>query len=160
MRGSKKPVLFLTAVLLVLMTGAGAMATELKQSMFDQELTRIRYGINSSQDRADLELASVDEEDLPLSVIAAADATPLNYKSPGKAFLYSLLVPGLGQLYYGSRMKPVAFVALEAFGWSQALKFHSNGADLTDAYEAFAGEHWIHDRYSESGSLHRLRAVR
>ncbi|HOP07309.1 MAG TPA: hypothetical protein PLF13_08470 [candidate division Zixibacteria bacterium] len=140
----------LSAFILMVVLAAAANASEITPSVFDQALTSTRYGYDNGSETATLSFSSEDaEEDLSLSAIAQAQSTPPDYKSPGKAFLYSLAVPGLGQWYYGSRIKPVAFLALEVLGWSQALKYHSNGNDLTDEYEQFNRDHWMRARYYE-----------
>jgi len=154
MRGQKNPVKTTLTLLLTVLLASAAAASEIEQSLFDQELNKLRYSYNSGgmQDRYDY-AATVDEADLPLDEIARRDGTPRNYKSPGKAFLFSLAVPGLGQWYSGggtlSKVKAALFVGVEAFGWSQALKFHGNGSDLTDEYEAFNRTHWMRDRYEQ-----------
>ncbi len=76
-------------------------------------------------------------------------------KSSRRAFLQSLVVPGWGQWYYGSRWKPFVFLGLEAAGWYFWSDFRSTGSDLEDQYQAFAdgldpqsGDvRWAFDRY-------------
>jgi len=69
-------------------------------------------------------------------------------KSPRKAFFYSLLLPGAGQIYNGSTiLKPILFLGLEAAGIYSYLNWHGNGGDLRDQYEAFADTSWFYDSY-------------
>lgn len=68
-------------------------------------------------------------------------------KSPVKAFLLSAAVPGLGQWYYGSRVKPFIFLGVEAATWTLNLKWHSDGQEATDVYEAFNNAHWSRQDY-------------
>ena len=70
-------------------------------------------------------------------------------KSPFKAFLLSAAVPGLGQWYYGSRIKPFIFLGVEAAAWGMHIKYHADGEDATDAYEAFSNLHWSRDDYEQ-----------
>jgi len=70
-------------------------------------------------------------------------------KSPLRAFMYSLLVPGAGQVYTGSKLKAAAFLGLEALAWTGYFVYHAKGNENTDVYEAFADQHWSEDRYSD-----------
>jgi len=135
--------------LLLLSLAVGAGATGLKPSIFEEELMRTKFGLSGSTGLDEPLNAPVAEEDLPLAQLAQTKVAGVEYKSPSKAFLYSLAVPGLGQYYYGSRVKPVVFLATEVTSWIFALKYHSQGEDATAAYQAFNREHWIHDRYDE-----------
>ncbi len=66
------------------------------------------------------------------------------YKSPKRAFLYSLIIPGWGQKYAGSHVaKPLLFLAAEATSWVFYFKYRGDGNDKTDEFEAFANQHWI-----------------
>jgi hypothetical protein len=71
-------------------------------------------------------------------------------KSPHRAFLYSLLVPGLGQLYAGSKVKAALFFVADVAAWGGYLKFRGNGRDAEDAYKAFADRHWYEQPYWDS----------
>jgi hypothetical protein len=69
--------------------------------------------------------------------------------SPRKAFLYSLVVPGLGQLY-SSGWDPVswtsarglAYGAFEAVAWIEQQGNHGRGMDMQTEYRAFADSNW------------------
>jgi len=72
-------------------------------------------------------------------------------KSSRKAFIYSLLIPGAGQVYTKSTIiKPILFLGLEAAGIFAYVRFHGKGVDRRDEYEAFADEHWFYDDYIQS----------
>ncbi len=66
---------------------------------------------------------------------------------PGKAFAMSLLVPGLGQWYNGSKIKAVGFLALDVTSWVLHFKNRSDGNKLTDEFNAFADKYWAQSRY-------------
>ncbi|MCK4301196.1 MAG: hypothetical protein KAW91_00395 [candidate division Zixibacteria bacterium] len=139
--------LLLTLVVLPIGT---ASAVELRQSLFDRELQKIRYDVAGRSAGEQPYLAFTDEDDdVMLLDLAQAEAPPPEYKSPGRAFLYSLVVPGLGQFYYGSRIKPFLFLAVEAVGWKYALQYHADGEDITAEFRAFNNEHWLRDVYSD-----------
>lgn len=82
--------------------------------------------------------------------VLAADSSRSEYhrKSPAKAFLLSLAVPGLGQYYYGSRIKPFVFLGVEIASWGLYAKWHSDGNSATHAFEAFANAHWHEADYT------------
>jgi len=66
-----------------------------------------------------------------------------DYKSPQKAFLYSLIIPGWGQRYAkASTLKMVFYLGVEAASWMGYFNYHNEGLKLTDAYEEYADEHW------------------
>lgn len=70
-------------------------------------------------------------------------------KSAGKAFLMSLAVPGLGQYYYGSKIKSAAFLGIEATSWLVHVSWHKKGEELTDEFEAFNDAHWSQTVYED-----------
>ncbi|SYZ73993.1 conserved exported hypothetical protein [Candidatus Zixiibacteriota bacterium] len=66
------------------------------------------------------------------------------YKSPKKAFLYSLLLPGLGQRYAGSGIiKQVGFLGIEGAIWGFHFKYRSDGNKKTDEFQAWADKYWL-----------------
>jgi hypothetical protein len=66
--------------------------------------------------------------------------------SPGKAFLFSLLMPGSGQLYAGEK-RGIAFLALEAVVWPAYFIWRQKGKDVEKDYQEFADTHWEFDHY-------------
>jgi len=111
-------------------------------SLLGRELQKLRYDFSYQVLQSNDGLTADQEDELTLTDLARSDVRPPEYKSPARAFLYSLAVPGLGQLYSGSKIKPVAFLALEVFGLSQAFKYHGNGDDITAEFQAFNRAHW------------------
>jgi hypothetical protein len=79
------------------------------------------------------------------------------YKSPKKAFIYSLIIPGWGQKYAGSTiLKPILFFGVEAASWALYFKYHGEGNDKTDEFQRFADEHWIEgDRENPDAHTYR-----
>ena len=75
-----------------------------------------------------------------------------SFKSPGKALLYSGILPGMGQAYMGNWMRALFFVSLEGIAigtWYQNNQF---AEDKRRDYSYYAKEHWdfsnwIHDYY-------------
>ena len=73
-------------------------------------------------------------------------------KSPKRAFVQSLLIPGWGQWYNGSRIKPFVFLGIEAIGWLGVSHFHSQGMKKQDQYQNFADDltdGWNYDNYKQ-----------
>lgn len=114
-------------------------------SVFDQEHHKIKYSYAYSSS-VGFENAWDFQEELP-----AGDEimNAPSKKSPAKAFLLSLAVPGLGQYYYGSKVKSAAFLGIEAASWIMHTKWHGDGNDLENAFEEFNRTHWIQGRYED-----------
>jgi hypothetical protein len=70
-------------------------------------------------------------------------------KSLKRAFLYSLIIPGSGELYAGSKIKAVLFFGLDVTFWALYFNYHGKGKDKEDEYEDFADEHWYEDEYKQ-----------
>jgi hypothetical protein len=71
------------------------------------------------------------------------------HKSPGKAFLLSAAIPGLGQLYNGSKIKAAGFFAADVAVWVLHFKWHKDGDNMTDAFNLFNETHWSRADYSK-----------
>lgn len=76
-------------------------------------------------------------------------APKVSYKSPGKAFLLSAVVPGAGQFYNGSKVKAAAFLAAEVTAWVLHVKWHNDGDNMTDDFNAFNEAHWSRADYAK-----------
>jgi len=122
----------------------GSVRADVGQSFFDRELQKVRYSLSYEGVESNEGLSVDAEDDITLADLAQVDVRPPEYKSPGRAFLYSLAVPGLGQYYSGSKLKPLLFLAIEVFGLSQAFKYHGNGDDITAEFQQFNQDHWNH----------------
>ncbi len=68
-------------------------------------------------------------------------------KSVAKAVLFSAVIPGAGQLYAGSYLKTVGFMAIEAASWYMYLHYNKQGKDLEDKFERYADTHWSEEKY-------------
>jgi hypothetical protein len=60
-------------------------------------------------------------------------------KNIGKAALFSLILPGTGELYAGSWMRAIPFFAIEVACWATFASYQSQGNKKTDEFEKFAG---------------------
>ena len=83
---------------------------------------------------ADLPSAGQAEEE---TTAAPADMT--GKKSIGKGVMFSLVIPGAGQLYGGQWWRALPWFAIEVAGWAMFAKYHGDGQDKTEEFEAFAG---------------------
>jgi hypothetical protein len=70
-----------------------------------------------------------------------------NTKSPAKAFLLSLAVPGAGEFYNEQKFKAGAFLAVDALLWTGYFIYHKKGSDKEDEYKAYADEHYSWQDY-------------
>jgi hypothetical protein len=68
-------------------------------------------------------------------------------RSVKKAVLFSLIVPGGGQLYANSYLKGVLFLAIEAASWITNITYNQKGDDKDKTFKTFAEEHWSEYRY-------------
>jgi hypothetical protein len=70
------------------------------------------------------------------------DIYQFNPKSPFKAFVFSLAVPGAGEFYTGSRVKAGAFFAVDVLLWSGYLIYHHKGTNQESSFRAYADAHY------------------
>ena len=117
-----------------------------EKSKFDIAQSEIKYSILHNSITEQQNLASESDEINYSSGSESAKST--GYKSPGKAFAMSLLIPGWGQQYNGSgKLKSLAFFGVEVVSWVFYFKLHKDADNLTGDYEAFNNAHWIEERY-------------
>ena len=67
-------------------------------------------------------------------------------KSPGRAFLLNMIVPGAGHLYAGNKRGWV-HLGLEGATWVTYLYYHDRGKTKEDQYEAYADDKWDYARW-------------
>jgi len=88
-------------------------------------------------------LAATGFEDFPMS----SDVFNIDYRSPGKAFFYSLMVPSTGQLYTGSKFKAALFAGIEIVAWAAYFNYQGQGKDHESEYEVFGDGNWEPQQY-------------
>ncbi len=91
----------------------------------------------------------------PLSEGDPKGETPA--KSPSTAFLMSLAIPGLGELYTGAKKRAIGFMAAEALIWITYARWRSRGNDLRTEFRAFADRLWDEDRYRDWQTLNQTQ---
>ncbi len=127
--------IFVSAMSLALSSGA----IELESSQFELNVESLKSGsadyLESPEFLAQEEALDFEENDKGIY--------EYKYRSPKKAFLYSLIIPGLGQRYAGSSiLKSAVFLATEIGMWAGHLSSQSRGDDKTIEFKAFADGHW------------------
>ena len=74
------------------------------------------------------------------------------FKSPGKALLFSGILPGMGQAYMGNWQRGLIFVGLEAAAIGTWFYNNNLAEDKKKEYSYYANDHWdfgkwVHDYY-------------
>ena len=118
---------------------------ELKSTTLESERQSLRYGYASAVliagSPVEAYYAGATEDDL--------SDKPAGQKSPLKAFVLSAALPGLGQYYYGSKLKAGLFFGAEVAAWALHIKWHGDGQDQENAFEDYNHAHWSKDSYSQ-----------
>lgn len=96
------------------------------------------------EEYTNVSLAAGNFDDFPLP----SDIFAFSYRSPGRAFLYSLLIPGGGQVYTGSKTKAAFFIGAEVALWVAYFSFHGDGKTKEDTYVNYAEAHWSAELYT------------
>jgi len=63
------------------------------------------------------------------------------------AFLMSLILPGLGEFYYGAEKRGAAFLAVEAGTWIAYASWYNRGRSIERDFRRFADLHWSEAAY-------------
>lgn len=71
-------------------------------------------------------------------------------RSVKKAFIFSAIIPGAGELYNRSYLSALAFLGVEIGAWALYNKYQSRGDELTAEFEQYANTHWDEGRYWDS----------
>jgi hypothetical protein len=80
-----------------------------------------------------MQTESGTESDSSSSVLAHSGK-----KSIGKGVMFSLVIPGTGQLYSGPWWRAVPWFAIEVAGWALFADYHKKGQDKTTEFENYA----------------------
>jgi uncharacterized protein DUF5683 len=95
-----------------------------------------------------LQQVHVEENDLPALDEMSSHDEP-KPKSPAKAALLSALVPGLGQFYSGHEKTGIAYLGIEAVGWTGYSLYRSEGNETRNDSRSFADSHYDSSAYNE-----------
>jgi hypothetical protein len=78
------------------------------------------------------------------AMVTAAQAPPTQSYMP---VLYSLLIPGAGEISMGYYGRGITLVVAEIVAWTGYAKYHNDGMDQRAAYEGFADQYWNMDKW-------------
>ena len=70
-------------------------------------------------------------------------------KSPKKALLFSLIVPGSGEFYSKSWIKGVIFLGIEVGSWITYSSYQKKGKDIEDEYIKYADQWWSEETWQQ-----------
>ncbi|EQB64207.1 MAG: hypothetical protein RBG1_1C00001G1786 [candidate division Zixibacteria bacterium RBG-1] len=132
--------------------GGQNVIAETQSNLVNQYFSKLDYRDYSKQ----MDLSNFFEaqaESLPKAPGETKDIYQFKTKSAKKAFLYSLVLPGAGQYYLGSKIKPVVYLGLEAAFWIGYFSYHNKGEDKEKAYKFFADLYWDSEKYIDSLTL-------
>jgi len=134
----RKVVALMFVLMMTLFRLSGAI--ELESSRFELNVESLKNSgadyLESSEFLAQEEALNIEENDKSIY--------EYTYKSPKKAFLYSLLIPGWGQKYAGSSIiKTAGFLLIEVGSWAGHFTYQKKGDDKTIEFKTFANVHWI-----------------
>jgi hypothetical protein len=124
----------------LVIAGSVALRAEvtLPPSVFNRQLQELKFEYSVYNDQQPQSSGLFDQ---------AQSAAKPKRLSPGRAFAYSLLVPGLGQFYNGSKAKAAGFFALDVASWVFHFKHYASGNDKTAEFEKFQQTNWKLSRY-------------
>ena len=86
---------------------------------------------------------------ITLFAVPASGQSEAPEKSPRKAFIRSLLIPGWGEYYSGAKYRAVGFFGVEALTWIAWSRWRSKGNDLEAEFRRFADQNWDESRYRQ-----------
>jgi len=134
----RKVVALMFVLMMTLFRLSGAI--ELESSRFELNVESLKNSgadyLESSEFLAQEETLNIEENDKSIY--------EYTYKSPKKAFLYSLLIPGWGQKYAGSSIiKTAGFLLVEVGSWAGHFTYQKKGDDKTIEFKTFVDVHWI-----------------
>lgn len=118
------------------------------QTTLSTELVNLRFenGMAALQDE---QTGNTWQDEDEASDFRDGSGKPPGTKSPFKAFALSMVVPGAGQWYYGSKTKALLFFAVDVAAWGLQFKWHGDGVDMEDEFEAFNRQYWSRESYEE-----------
>jgi hypothetical protein len=96
------------------------------------------------------QLYSLTQSDSAAKPKANMDIYRFKGKSTKRGFLYSMILPGAGEFYAGSKIRAALFFGLEAVFWTGYFTNHKKGKDKEDQYIDFANVHWSKEAYKDS----------
>lgn len=153
---NRKSITFLILTLLTMLLSASVFASEslvrnsaniVESPVFPNIADENKAVLNESNENAQDGFTPViwpfDKKDEP------ASEDSFKPKSSRKAFFLSLLLPGLGETYVGSK-RSFIFFGVEALSWWMYVTNTQKGNDLEKDYESFADKNWHYDDITDA----------
>lgn len=110
----------------------------------------ISGSLNLANYESSQQLYSLAQKDSASMQRINMDVYQFKNKSTKRGFLYSLVLPGAGEFYAGSKIKAVLFFGLEAGFWTGYFTYHKKGKNKETEFINFANAHWDVQAYSDS----------
>lgn len=145
----RKSTFFVLALIMAIIPTAGTGAEKPVSLAFDAEQYSPAFPTLGDSSLSDA-FSSEAAEDLPVTPAIwpfgrkdedAPDQKKL--KSSRKAFFLSLIFPGLGEAYVGSK-RGFVFLGVEGLAWWMYLTNNREGKDIEDEYKKFADRYWTY----------------
>ncbi len=132
----------LISVCCLIMMPFAVSGLELDRSLLLNEIQNLKFTPTHYRTAQEDDQTPVGDFDLGFGVDESI--YEYDYKSPKRAFVYSLMIPGWGQKYAGSHvLKSLFFIGVEAGLWMGYFGQQNNGDKKTTEYENWADLHWI-----------------
>lgn len=149
----KKILLLLILLFSIIWLPGGAV--DLESNQFELDMQLLKYG---SSEYANSMLQIQQGDEFANEFDDNEGIFEYDYKSPKKAFVYSLLIPGLGQRYAESNaLKTLAFIGIEVGLWMGYFTRHNKGNIATDDFEKFADAHWFEGSLTDDSTNQTYR---
>lgn len=90
---------------------------------------------------------------LELPALSAWDDEPASSSGSVKRYvpvLFSLLIPGTGEIALGYPKRGILLIALEVTAWTGYAYYNDKGLEGRQKFEAFADAHWDYDRWIQN----------
>ena len=125
------------------------MAAQTPASLLDYATLSTGEILLAQRSIADSSEAQPTFDGMPLDAPQSMSTAPRfvdRRKSPGRAALMNLLLPGLGHIYAGNKRGWIN-LGLEGASWVSYLYYRDRGASKENQFEAHADEHWDYDQW-------------
>ncbi len=144
---SMKRILSLTTIAAVLIFSAVSASAD--SIVFDEKPVRLSFPDLSGQMVTEATVGNDVNADPSVQMAVwpfsgkedSGESGALQPKSTRKAFFLSMLIPGLGETYVGSK-RGIFFFAVEAFSWWMYTTNTNEGKDLEKDFHRYADSHW------------------
>jgi hypothetical protein len=149
-RSVKTMVCLLTVVLALYSFGSATTLVENKEERFSFRDDLTQAELEQSMRMLRFSQSSFLAQEIePITEQEDVDIYGFKGKSLKKAFVYSLLVPGSGEFYAGSKIKAAAFFGLDVALWALYFNYRGKGKDKENEYKDFADDNWSKTGYED-----------